>query len=223
MPTNLDQLEEYNFYPHCSFTHNKLVIFHCMMFVYVINSTQTHRQTPECCSHPSHLLLLYKMLTFQNIDIVNQMLAIHGFKVMTTLEHSSWLRTLEVTEVLKILSNPFCCSVTTVNSQQPESHHFIPQIYIFKLILCMIPSQKNKIQYLLLLLLLPYLLISSFMCRFISSLGTWKERVVSAICSRIRIHLLSEVGNLYNLQTGFLNTAKRKNNTILWLCDSDNL
>lgn len=48
------------------------------------------------------------------------------------------------------------------------------------------------------------------MCRLMSSLGIWKERLLSNICSRIYIHLLSEVGNVYNLQIGFFNTVKEK-------------
>lgn len=55
-----------------------------------------------------------------------------------------------------------------------------------------------------------YLHKSSFMFRAISSLGIWKERTLSDICSRIRIHLLSAVGNLYSLHTGFLNTGREE-------------
>lgn len=61
-------------------------------------------------------------------------------------------------------------------------------------------------------LFFPYLHISSLIWRAINSLGIWKESILSDICSRICIHLLSEVGNLYNLHTGFLSTGEEDKN-----------
>lgn len=61
-------------------------------------------------------------------------------------------------------------------------------------------------------LFFPYLHISSLIWRAINSLGIWKESILSDICSRICIHLLSEVGNLYNLHTGFLSTGEGDKN-----------